>query len=155
MNTFIKKIISEGKISIKDPSRDIGDSYLAKSEESLRSVRALIKIKSYNDAIALTYFSMYYSNLALLYLCGIKSENHTGSIILLKELFNIDNESISKAKKDRVDKQYYVDFQTNEKEVIEGIKSAEEFNILIKEKVARITQKEIINVREQIKKFLE
>ncbi len=46
----------------------------------------------YSDwAISSAFYAMYHAVLALLYKCGIKSENHMGTIILLKEIFKIDN----------------------------------------------------------------
>ena len=77
---------------------------------------------------------MYNCVIALMRKCGIKCENHTGNIILLKKLFR-ENELyhiISKAKKERVDKQYYVDFEITEKGVKETIKIAQDFIIKIK-----------------------
>jgi len=154
MNSFIRTLKHEGKIALREPSKVICYSYLEKSQESLRSARALIKIKSYNDAVALTYYSMYHSATALLYLCGIKSENHAGTIILLKELFGIDNDSISQAKKERVDKQYYVDFHANEKDVVAGIASAEQFNSVVKNRIDRIKNSEIKGIHEKARVLL-
>jgi len=39
----------------------------------------------------MAYYSMYYSVLALFFATGIKCENHTAAIILLREIFAIDN----------------------------------------------------------------
>lgn len=138
MKSFIKKLNDEGKIKIIEPNTNVSKSYLDKSEKSLISAKTLLKIEHYDDAIALVYFSMYYASLALLYKCGIKSENHTGTIILLKELFDIDNTEILQAKKDRIDKQYYVDIKTTHKETIIRIAAAEEFNTLINDKIYKI-----------------
>ncbi|MCX6815071.1 MAG: DNA-binding protein, partial [Candidatus Aenigmarchaeota archaeon] len=65
---------------------------------------------------------------ALLFRTGIKCENHSTSIILLKEVFGLDNSGISRIKYERVDKEYYVDFQITKDEVSELIGKAEEFN---------------------------
>jgi uncharacterized protein (UPF0332 family) len=70
---------------------------------------------------------MYHCLLAALFGIGIKCENHSASIILLKEVFGVDNASISKAKSERVDKQYYVDFAVTKQEAFNSIKIAEEF----------------------------
>mgnify|MGYP003967411019 FL=1 len=53
---------------------------------------------------------MYDALLSLLFGVGIKCENHSGSILMLKLLFEENElfEIISNAKKERVDKQYYV-----------------------------------------------
>ena len=106
-------------------------------------------MKNYDDATALTYYSMCYATLALLFKCGIKSENHTGTIILLKELFNIDNKDIKEAKKERVDKQYYIEFKATRIEVKEGIEIAEKFNSNIREKIDKITNYEIKQIIEK------
>lgn len=66
--------------------------------------------------------------LSLFFRIGIKCENHTAAIILLKEVFDKDNTFIDKAKTERVDKQYYVDFSVTKKEVDQMIKGAEQFN---------------------------
>jgi len=71
---------------------------------------------------------MYYNVLALFFKIGIKCENHTASIILLKKIFGLDNDIIKKVKKERVDKQYYVDFSITKEEVDKIIKTAERFN---------------------------
>lgn len=141
MSSFIKKLVKEGKIKCSEASKDVSLSYLEKSDKSLLSSKTLITIGNFDDATALTYYSMYYSSLALLYFVGIKSENHAGTIILLKELFEIDNSSIQIAKKEHVDKQYYVDFKATKNEVEEGITIAEEFNAQIKEKIETLKNK--------------
>lgn len=95
---------------------------------------------------------MYYSGIALLYRVGIKCENHTGTIFLLKDLFEIDNASIIKAKKERVDMQYYVDFNATDNDVKEGIVVAESFNSVIKEIIDRMNNNLLIEYREGFKK---
>ncbi len=126
--TFLNKLYKEKKIQIVEPSENIKIAYLERSNESLNSAKTLYKINNLNDSVALSYYSMYYSLLSLLFKVGIKCENHTGGIILLKEVFNIDNAVILKGKTDRVDHQYYVDFSVTKEEVDNMIKTAEEFN---------------------------
>jgi uncharacterized protein (UPF0332 family) len=155
MNIFIRTLNDEGKIKIVEPSDEIANSYIEKSDRSLISAKTLLKIGNYDDAVALTYFSMYNISLALLYKCGIKSENHTGTIILLKDLFEINNSSIIDAKKERVDKQYYVDFKSTDKDVLNGIKIAEEFNSILREKIVKLKKIEINNYFIKAKKLLK
>ena len=155
MNSFIKTLESEGKIKLVEPSDEVAKSYLDKSEKSLLSAKTLVKIQNYDDAVALTYYSMYYAALALLYKCGIKSENHAGTIILLNYVFGIDNKSIQNAKKERVDKQYYVDFKATAKDVQNGITTAEEFNAQIRNKLAKLKKTEIQKFYEKTKQKLK
>ena len=142
--------MKENKIKQDEPSKDISCAYIKKSEKSLISSKTLLNVENYEDAVALTYYSMYYSSLALLFRCGIKSKNHTGTIILLKLVFEIDNSMLEEAKKERIDKQYYIDFEATKKDVEEGIRVAEEFNAIIKDKIDRIKENEIINYRERL-----
>ena len=67
----------------------------------------------------MSYYARYNLLLALLFKAGIKCENHSGSILLLKLLFEKSElyKIISDAKKERIDKQYYV---ITEKDEITG-----------------------------------
>ena len=97
---------------------------------------------------------MYYSLLALLFRVGIKCENHSAAIILLKEVFNLNNEQISLAKKERVDKQYYVDFQITKEEVIEMVKIAENFNATLSHFIDSLGTSEVNSFRKNVSKLL-
>ena len=125
---FLTKLKKEGKLNLVEPSEEIKQSYLEKSESNLVSAKILLENNRLEESVTLAYYSMYHSLVALLFKSGIKSENHTASIILLKEIFEIDNSEISFAKKERVDKQYYVDFEITKKQVEDSIKKAEIFN---------------------------
>lgn len=124
---FLHKLHKEGKLLAVEPNTDIKTAYIQKSEKSLSSAKALLKIGNLEDSVALAYYAMYHSLLALLFQIGIKCENHTAAILLLKQVFDIDNMSISKAKAERIDKQYSVDFQVNQKETHTAILIAEAF----------------------------
>jgi uncharacterized protein (UPF0332 family) len=95
---------NENKIKLDQISEDVCKAYIEKSYKSLISSKTLLEIGHYEDAVALTYYSMYYQVLGLFFKCGVKSENHTATILLLRELFEIDNKEIEIAKKERVDK---------------------------------------------------
>lgn len=124
---FLIKLAKQGKLQTVEPSEEIKEAYLQRANESLSSAKALLKIGNLKDSVALAHYSMYHCLLAALFRIGIKCENHTAAIILLKEVFEIDNTTILKAKTDRVDKQYYVDFTVNQQEANNSIKTAEEF----------------------------
>lgn len=84
---------------------------------------------------------------------GIKCENHSASIILLKNLFK-DIELfkiISLAKEERIDKQYYVESEQNS-EITENsskdlTSKAEGFLIKIKLFISQLTNEEIASIR--------
>jgi len=124
---FLKKLCKEDKLKCIEPSEEIKNSYIEKSESNLISARILLENNRLEESVSLAYYSMYHILTALFFAVGIKCENHTGSIILLKDIFNIDNSEISFAKSERIDKQYYIDFHINKQEVIETIQKSEIF----------------------------
>jgi uncharacterized protein (UPF0332 family) len=97
---------------------------------------------------------MYNSLTALLFKTGIKCENHSASILLLKKLFRkIDLfKIVSFAKEERIDKQYYVISKHNirvTKESTENLfKKAEKFLIQIKILIKNLNIEEIKEIRE-------
>ena len=103
----------------------------------------------------MAYYSMYYMTLALLFKTGIKCENHSGAIILLDELYGIDNSTITAAKKDRIDKQYYVDFAITAEDVRDSIEETEMFYADLLDFLERMHQGDISHLREKAVKLLE
>ena len=140
---FLIRLNKEGKLKEVESSNEIKEAYLQRSSESLSSAKTLLKIGNLKDSVALAYYSMYHCLLAVLFKIGIKCENHTASIILLKEVFNIDNSKISWAKSERVDKQYYISFTINQEEAYKSIKIAEEFIAEINNLIAKLSKEEI------------
>ena len=124
---FIEQLIKEEKIKIVELSKEISDSYNDKSRNSLKAAKVLLQQDLFAEAVSMAYYSMYRKATSLFYLTGIKCENHTATIMLLKELFKINNRELFIAKKERVDKQYYTTFTINKYQVIESIRIAEKF----------------------------
>lgn len=152
--SFLTRLYKERKLQFVEPSENVKIAYLERSEESLSSAKMLLKIGNLKDSVALAYYSMYHCLLALLFRTGIKSENHTGAIILLKDVFGKDNTNILKAKKERVDKQYYVDFKVTEKEVEDSITTAEEFITDIREFIEKLKEEKINNYRNKAREIV-
>ena len=150
---FLIKLHKEEKLQEIESSDEIKEAYLQRSNESLSSAKALLKIGNLKDAVALAYYSMYHCLLAALYKIGIKCENHAASIILLKEVFGIDNAKISKAKSERIDKQYYVDFTVNQQEAFNSIKIAEEFITEMANLIATLNKEKIEQYHEKAVAF--
>jgi len=106
----------------------------------------------FEESVSLAYYSMYNILLALLFRVGIKSENHSGSIVLLKEVFDIDNSDLFFAKRERIDKQYYVDFKVVEKDAEELLRVAGNFKGMMFDFVSRLNVEKVDFYR---KKFVE
>lgn len=149
---FLSKLLKEEKLEIVGSSEELKLSYIRKSESNLDSSKILLRNNKLEESITFTYYSMYHMLTALLYKIGIKCENHTGSIILMRLLFGLDNSEIFNAKKERVDKQYYTNFKITKEEILMSIKDTEKFNSLILDFILRLTNEEIIRYR---KKFSE
>lgn len=152
---FFNRLQEEGKLQLVQPSEEIMSSYLKKSDSHLASAKLLLKNDRLEESVSLTYYSMYYLLLSLFFRVGIKCENHSAAIILLKELFNVDNSLISYAKKERIDKQYYVDFKIMKIEVEELIQAAEVFNSKILDFIEKLNSEEITEFRTKIETLLK
>ena len=109
--TFLKKLKRKGIIELVGPSEEMKSSYLIKAENCFKSARILFQSQLYENSTSEAYYCMYNSLLALLFKVGIKSENHSASITVFKKLFDNNDlfKIISWAKKERIDKQYYVE----------------------------------------------
>ena len=152
---FFNRLQEEGKLQMVLPSEEIMSSYLKKSDSHLVSAKLLLKNNRLEESVSLTYYSMYYMLLSLLFRVGIKCENHSAAIILLKELFSIDNSLISFAKKERIDKQYYVDFKIMKEEVKELIEAAEIFNSTIFDFIEKLNSEKIAEFRTKMETLLK
>ena len=149
--TFLIRLKQEEKLQLVEPSEEIKQSYIDKSESNLISAKILLSNNRLEESVGLAYYSMYHLLTALLFKVGIKSENHSASIILLAELFHLNNEAISEAKTERIDKQYYVDFQITKEEVQNTIRNAELFNKKMIDFISKINNEQIKNYHEEFK----
>ncbi len=151
---FLNELVKRGKLGLVNVSEEIKQSYLEKSLSNLSSAKILLENDKLEESVSLVYYSMYNTLLALLFGTGIKSENHTGSISLLKEIFDLDNSKILIMKKERIQTQYYVNFHIKEKEVRRLIKDAEEFNDLLLDFISKLTNDKINFYRDKFIKLL-
>lgn len=130
---LLSKLKRANRLEIVEPSEEICSSYLEKANNCLLSARILLKNELYENSVSEAYYAMYNSLTALLFKSGIKCENHAGSIILLWKIFRRKDlsKAVSRAKKERIDKQYYVgsanDFSLTEEAAKEMLSAAESF----------------------------
>ena len=150
--SFLKLLKKQSKLELVEPSEEIKESYLKDSESYLFSAKALFNIKKLKETTQLTYFSAYYSVLALLFRVGIKSETHAASLILLKEIFEIDNSFLSKLKLKRLET-YYPDFEIENKNLKEFIQTTEEFNANLFDFISKLNQEKIKIYRNKFQNF--
>lgn len=151
-NKFLNKLKKEGKLELIEPSENICSSYSEKSANCLKSAKILLQNNLYENSISMSYYAIYNLLLSLLFRTGIKCENHNGSILLLNLLFNEEKlyESISNAKKERLDKQYYVVAEKDNltREIAENLlNNAEDFVLKIKVIIKNLNNGDIDDLR--------
>ena len=153
---FLSKLANESKLGIVEPSDNMSQAYDIKSGNCLKSAKILFNADIYENCVSEAYYAMYNSVLSLLFKCGIKSENHSAAIILLERLFGLENmgKILSKAKKERIDKQYYVMeiVQINKDTAKNMILVSEDFIISLKVHLDNLNTSSIQSIR---KKFEE
>lgn len=151
---FLSRLRKEGRLKLVEPSDEVKQAYFQKSESHLTSAKLLLKHGKLEEAVSMAYYSMYHALMALFYRVGIKCENHTAAITLLDKVFKIDASEISKAKKERIDKQYYIDFHVAKEDVQDLIHSAERFRATILDFTAKLTGEKITDLRKRAKKLI-
>jgi uncharacterized protein (UPF0332 family) len=151
---FFDRIREEGRLKLVEPSEEIKGAYLKKSESHLASAKLLLDHGKLEEAVSMAYYSMYHALTALLFRVGVKCENHAAAIILLRKVFGIDNSEISRAKRERIDKQYYVDFRITREEVTELIQSAEGFNSTVFDFTEKLTNEKIAEFRKRAQRLV-
>ena len=137
-----------------ETSEEVCQSYLEKANNCIISARLLLENSLYENSVGMSYYAMYNSLTALLFRTGIKCENHAGAILLLKLLFDENKlfEVISEAKKERIDKQYYV--PTEQDEITEDItekllSKSEDFVVDMKLVIKRLSNGSIDKFRKK------
>jgi len=150
---FLKKLKIKKIITLKEISENLKKEFLKKSEKFFLSGKLLYNNKYLESSVSDLYYSMYYSLLGLLFGCGVKSENHNASINFLNYLFNRKDlyDIIKKAKKERIDKQYYTKTETNEEEVKELLDKTKKFNFEIKKIIDSLLNEDIEEIRKKFK----
>jgi len=159
--TFLKKLKKKSVIELVEPSEEMKLSYLLKAENCLKSAKILFPSQLYENSISEAYYCMYNSMLALLFKIGIKSENHSASIILFDKLIGNNDlvKIISWAKGERIDKQYYVEIQqivkVTKESCNEMILKAEDFLVKMKLLINEMSNERVSSARENFNKLLE
>ena len=126
----------------------------------LKSAKILFQSQLYENSTSEAYYCMYNSLLLLLFKIGIKSENHSASIILFDKLF--DNKEmvkiISWAKEERIDKQYYVETQqivkVTKESCNEMILKTEDFLVKMKLLISELSNEKVNSARDNFVKLV-
>ena len=155
--SFLNKLAKERKLELVEPSKEISGAYIHKSLDCLKSAKILLKNNLYDNSVSQSYYCMYNSLLALLFMCGIKCENHAASIFLLEPIF--EEETLSKqifiAKSERIDKQYYLratKIEEADESGCEGmVNLAEQFSLNLRVIIEKLSLVQIEDLRNKLK----
>ncbi|MBU2634410.1 MAG: HEPN domain-containing protein [Nanoarchaeota archaeon] len=151
-SNFLSKLKQEEKLEIIEPSEEISKSYLIKSDKCIKVAKLAYDANIYENAVSEAYYSIYNTVQSLFFKCGIKCENHSGAVLLTKDLFNLEKMylTFSEFKKDRIDNQYCVQNNTepiHKEKCDERIKTAQKFNVELRTYLGKLKVQEINNIR--------
>jgi uncharacterized protein (UPF0332 family) len=153
---FLNKLKKEGKLELFESSEEMSLSYEKKGVECREVAKLAFDNNYFESAVTQSYYSMYNNVLSLFFKCGIKCENHSASAIILRDFFN-QNELyaiFSKAKAERIDKQYYTppsqDNPVTKESAREMINTALRFNPRIIALKNNLKLQEISSIRDKM-----
>jgi uncharacterized protein (UPF0332 family) len=158
---FLNKLKKTKSLQLVECSEEISKSYLIKSENCIKVAKLAFESGICENAVTESYYSVYNTVLSLLYKCGIKCENHSGAVILIKELFGLEElyEIFSEFKKDRIDNQYYVSTRSSEsitkEKCAEKIKTAQMFSLDLRAFMNDLTFEKINKIRDNLMNMLD
>jgi len=146
---FLSRLKADRVLELVEPSQDMCDSYLKKADDCDRSAKLLLEHQLFENSIQMSYYAMYNSLLALLFRCGIKSENHAGTILIFKELFKRQElfDIVSRAKEGRIETQYYVALAQSREPARAMLSDAEEFLVQVKLMISGLGTGDIRRIR--------
>lgn len=157
-SNFLNKLKAEESLKLVETSDEISKSYLIKSDKCIQVAKLAYEAGIYENAVSEAYYSIYNAVMHLFFKCGIKCENHSGAVLLIKELFKLESLYLifSEFKKDRIDNQYYIPILNtepiNKEKCSERIRTAQKFTAELRADAGKITNQEIKDIR---KKFEE
>ena len=158
-SNFLNKLKTEESLKLVEPSDEISKSYLIKSDKCIQVAKLAYEAGIYENSVSEAYYSIYNTVMSLFFKCGIKCENHSGAVILIKCLFKLEEIYLifSEFKKDRIDNQYYIPIldtePINKEKCSERIRTAQKFNAELRAYSGKITIQEINNLRKNFEEI--
>jgi len=150
---FLDKLKQEEKLILVEPSEEISKSYLIKSDKCFKVAKLAYEAGIYENAVSEGYYSIYNIVMALFFKCGIKCENHSASVILIRNLFKLEEFYLifSEFKKDRIDNQYYIPITevVDKEKCSERLMIVQKFNLELRSYMDRLNISEIEKIRDR------
>lgn len=148
----------KGGLEIIEENKTIADSYIKMADESIEVLQSIHESKLWTATTA--YYIFYYALYSLMMRLGVKCEIHACSLEFMKHYLKAvyneeDNKMINKAFSARIDLQYYADRPVDNKVIEEVKKYCKTFFIKTKDILTAITEKQILEIKEAIKKEIK
>ncbi len=141
--------IKEG-IKLTEPNETISSSYLNLAKSSLRRAEVMLKENDLLWSTVMLYYAEYYALYAFLVRIGVKCENHSCSILLVKHLLGADKIATIEAHKERrIDAQYYLKISSGE-EIRKMFQEAKFFISFFDDLISQIGQTKLTSFRNKI-----
>ena len=146
-------------IEMIEPSDNLAEAYVKKSKDALEMAGMSLKAKKKDWTVTTLYYCRYFILYALLQKIGIKSQNHTCTILFAKKFLRkkLDRkkiEELMKFKDERIEKQYYVAKSKTDCKNLEGMeKKTKEFFFYVLEIISTITEEDINYIREDFIRY--
>jgi uncharacterized protein (UPF0332 family) len=148
-------------IRITEPNTNLTKAYLKKATSALNTMTAALQINEADWTATTAYYARYFALYALLMKIGVKSEIHDCTINMAQLLANHEIlrqnlvNDLTEAKQTRIDTQYYVATELNQKEIIKNAEKARKFVLEIEQTIESITPKQINTIRALLKEARE
>lgn len=153
MDEMIKKCF-EKWARISKPNSNLSEAYVKMARDDIIALRSLpIKIREWKVVTA--YYARYHMLTALLVKIGVECKDHNCSISIAEYLFpDIDGKLFSdlrRAKKQRINLQYYTNRPVKEKDIDRNIKNVNFFVNSITKILESLTREQIEAIRRKLK----
>ena len=144
-------------IMIVEPNDNLSLAYLKKAEDALEAMHS---VSSFDWKISTGYYSMYFSLYAVLMKIGIKSENHSCTIEIMERLLSEyfspgECEMLEKARRARVDTQYYTTRSVSETFSSALSKRAPRFLVTCRSIVDGLDEKQVQKLRKSLIELID
>jgi len=141
--------VKEG-LKIVEPNERLSKSYFEQAKSSLLRAKKDFEDKDLLWTTVAIYYAEYYALYSFLQKIGIKSENHSCSILIVSILLGEDKtKTIIEHKGKRIDAQYYMKVG-QESKVKDMLTEAQEFISKFDLIISNISNKEIKELRDKI-----
>lgn len=144
-------------IALIEPSPNLSRAYLKKAENAMEE---LPSVKSPDWQSTIAYYSLYFSLYSVLMRIGIRSENHTCTLEVMRTLLSPyftgdEMDSLERARRDRIDNQYYTDPVNAGRPDSEIRALVPRFYVRCRRICEELDEKTIISLRENLQNLLD